>query len=68
MLQLRDICFFVAGAAFFHMISHILLPFYISLPYEFGCITITYGLNNTIIVLSAIVTAVLLYAGVKLKK
>ena len=68
MFRLRDVCFFVAGAAFFHMISHILLPFYVKLPYDFGCITITNSFNNAIIIISAIVTAVLLYAGVKLKK
>jgi hypothetical protein len=68
MFRLRDVCFFVAGAAFFHMVSHILLPFYVNLPYEFGCITVTNTFNNAIIIVSAIVTAALLYAGVKLKR
>jgi len=68
MFRLRDVCFFVAGAAFFHMVSHILLPFYVNLPYELGCITITSTFNNAIIIVSAVVTAALLYAGVKLKR
>jgi hypothetical protein len=68
MFKLRDVCMFVAGAAFFHMVSHILLPVYVDLPYTIGCITLTSAFNNAIIIVSALITAGLLYAGVKLKR
>ncbi|NDE63608.1 MAG: hypothetical protein EB053_04560 [Chlamydiae bacterium] len=68
MFKLRDVCIFIAGAAFFHMVSHILLPFYVELPYQFGCINLTNSLNNVVIVISAIVTAGLLWVSTKLKR
>ncbi|MBM3195103.1 MAG: hypothetical protein FJZ60_04980 [Chlamydiae bacterium] len=68
MFKLRDVCIFVAGAAFFHMISHILLPFYVDLPYKFGCLNITTAFNNGVIAVSAIVTIGLLWVSTKLKR
>lgn len=68
MFKFRDVCIFIAGAAFFHMVSHILLPFYVKLPYQLSFINLTNSLNNVVIVLSAIVTAGLLWVSTKLKR
>lgn len=66
--MLRDIVVFLAGAAFLHTISHVLLPYYVTLPLSTTVMTVTRSDNIWIIVISAIVTVLLLWLAKAMKK
>ena len=68
MFHLRDLWMFLAGITFFHMISHLLLPFYFKLPYKFLGFKLTEGINVWIILISALLTVGFLALGVRQKK
>jgi hypothetical protein len=68
MCKLRDLIIFLAGAQFFHTISHILLPFLITLPLDMRVITITSTVNLWIIIINALITILLLWWACKLGK
>lgn len=68
MSKLRDVVIFFAGAAFLHTISHIIFPFYVSLPFNVGFMELTHTNNTIIIIISAILTVALLWWAKKLSK
>lgn len=41
MISLRDIVIFLAGVAFLHTVSHIMVGFTIPLPYDFKIMVLT---------------------------
>jgi len=61
MCNLRDIVIFIAGAEFFHTISHIVLPFFFTLPIDFGFVEFTASLNSWAILVNAAITVALLW-------
>ncbi len=63
----RDIVVFTSGAAFFHTISHIVLPHYVKLPLHMEYMTLTAQANLYVILASAAVTVLLLIWAKKLK-
>lgn len=67
MLSLKNILIFLAGAQFFHTLSHILLPFFVALPLETNFVQVTSSLNNWAIFINAIITIALLWCAVKVK-
>lgn len=67
MLKLRDVVLFFAGAEFFHTLSHIVLPYFISLPLNMGFMMFTPTLNIWAIVINAILTIILLWWASRLK-
>lgn len=67
MSKVRDVIIFAAGAAFFHTISHILLPFFVDLPLNMGFMMFTPTGNVWTIVISAIITLALLWWASRIK-
>lgn len=61
MLKLRDVIIFIAGAEFFHTLSHIILPYFITLPLNIKFMTFTSSLNIWAIIINAIITILLLW-------
>ena len=68
MCNLRDVLIFLAGAAFFHTISHIILPYFINMPLDVGFMVLTPKLNFWVIGVSALITIALLWWAHKLRK
>ena len=64
---LRDIVIFIAGAEFFHTLSHIILPYFITLPINMKFLTLTPTINVVVIVINAIVTLLLLWWAHRLR-
>ncbi len=67
MLKLRDVLIFLAGAEFFHTLSHIILPYFVTLPLQLSFMTLTPNLNLFIIVINAIITILLLWWASRIK-
>jgi hypothetical protein len=67
MLTLKNVLIFLAGAAFFHGISHLLLPFYVELPLQGKGFTLTTMINLWTIIVSGSLTIALLWLASKLK-
>lgn len=67
MCSLRDTIIFLAGAVFFHMLSHILLPYIIALPFNFGFMTLTSTMNVWVIAINALLVIVLLWLAGRMK-
>lgn len=65
---LRDIIIFLAGAEFFHTLSHIILPFFITFPIHTKIIEVTYTVNYLAIFINAIITILLLWLAKKLPR
>lgn len=63
----RDVLIFVAGAVFFHMLSHIMLPFIVPLPINMGFMILTKMMNMWIIVTNAVITLALLWFAGRIK-
>jgi hypothetical protein len=68
MFKLRDVIIFIAGAEFFHTISHIILPFFISLPLHTNIIEVTPTVNLVAILINTIITLLLLWWAKKLSR
>lgn len=68
MIKLRDVIVFLAGAEFFHTLSHIILPFFITLPIHTTIIEITNTVNYVAILINAIITLLLLWWAKKLPR
>ena len=68
MLKLRDVVIFFAGAEFFHTLSHIMLPYFITLPVDMGFMMFTPKLNIWAIIINAIITILLLGWASRLNK
>ncbi|STY29170.1 Uncharacterised protein [Legionella wadsworthii] len=67
MCTLRDVIIFFAGAEFFHTVSHIILPFFISMPINLGFMILTPHFNLWIIGINALITLLLLWWACRLK-
>lgn len=67
MCKLRDVVIFAAGAEFFHTLSHIILPYLVTLPVNMKFITLTPSLNMFAIIINAIITIALLWWARRLK-
>lgn len=61
MITLRDVLIFVAGCTFFHTLEHIMLPYFVDLPWDLKFMTLTQVGNYWIIAGSALVTILLLW-------
>lgn len=68
MCNLRDVVIFLAGASFLHTISHIVLPFIITMPLNMGFMVLTNQLNFWVIGINAFITVALLWWACKLQK
>lgn len=67
-IKLRDVVIFLAGAEFFHMLSHIVLTSLISFPWQTKVMIISRSLNNWAILINGAITIALLVYASKLKK
>lgn len=66
MITLRDVVIFFAGFQFFHTIDHLIIPFYIKLPYDLGFMVLTPTINFWAIIINAFITLLLLWWAYKL--
>ena len=64
---LRDIIIFIAGAEFFHTLSHIILPYFIVLPLDLKLFTFTSTINLFAVIVNAIITIILLWWAYRLR-
>lgn len=67
MLKFRDVLIFLAGAEFFHTLSHIILPYFITLPLNMSFMMFTPSLNTWAIIINAFITIVLLWWASRIK-
>jgi hypothetical protein len=67
-MTLRDIVIFLAGAQFFHTLSHIVLPYYVDLPLKMKSFEFTSTMNFWVIIINAIITLLLLWLASRLRK
>lgn len=68
MFSFRDFIIFLAGAEFFHTLSHIIMIFFVNLPLNIKFMTLTPTINLWAIVINAIITIALLWWATKLPK
>lgn len=66
MCKLRDLVIFLAGAEFFHTLTHILLPYVIQLPLHMGFIEVTPAINLYATGINALITILLLWWACRL--
>lgn len=66
--MLRDVVIFFAGAEAFHTLSHLLIPYFFTLPLVVGSITLTSSLNNWAALINGIVTLALILIAAKMKR
>lgn len=59
-MKLRDVVIFVAGAEFFHTLSHIFLAYGVQLPLSTKWMVLTSRFNMWAILINAIITLLLL--------
>lgn len=67
MFSLKNVLIFLAGAEFFHTLSHIILPYVINLPIVIKGIEFTSTVNLWVIVINAIITILLLWWASRVK-
>lgn len=67
MIKLREVLIFLAGGEFFHTLSHIMLPYFITLPINMKFMIFTTSWNIWAIIINAGITAVLLWWAYRLK-
>lgn len=58
---LRDFVVFLAGAEFFHTLSHVLLPYFMTLPVDMKVTALTAEMNMWAIFINGIITLLLLW-------
>lgn len=68
MFSFRDLIVFLAGAEFFHTISHIIMHYFIVLPISTKFFILTPTLNIWAIIINAVITGALLWWASKLKR
>lgn len=66
MCKLRDLVLFLAGAEFFHTLSHIILPYFVTLPVHLRFMELTHMTNLWAVGINAVITIALLYWACKL--
>lgn len=64
--MLRNVVIFLAGAEFFHTLTHIFLALYVKLPLDFTFMSLTTRANIFAIVVNGIITLLLLWWAYKL--
>lgn len=64
----RDLVVFLAGAEFFHTLSHILIPYFFTLPLDMKFMTLTSMFNIWAIAINGIITVVLIWWAARLRK
>jgi hypothetical protein len=67
MFKFKNLIIFLAGASFFHTISHIVVPYIVILPFPTRFIEWTPSLNAWAIGINAAVTVILLLWASRLK-
>lgn len=67
MIKLRDALIFLAGAEFFHTLSHIILPYIVTLPLNMDFMILTPSLNKWVIIINAIITIALIWWASRIK-
>lgn len=65
---LRDIVIFIAGAEFCHTLSHIILPYFITLPIDMRFFTFTSTINLFAVIFNFVITLLLLWWAYRLSK
>lgn len=68
MCKLKDVVIFFAGAEFFHTLSHIILPYFITLPLPMSFMVFTPTMNYWAIGINAVITIALLWWASKIKR
>lgn len=68
MFSWRDLVVFLAGAEFFHTLSHILIGYFFTLPLDMKFMTLTPTMNMWAIVINGIITVVLIGWATRLQK
>lgn len=68
MFSLRDFVLFLAGAEFFHTLSHVFLAEFVELPMDFKLVVLTAPMNMWVIIINGILTILLLWWAVRLGK
>lgn len=63
---LRDVVIFLAGAEFFHTISHIIMPHFFNFPIDVKFMVMTAAMNNYAIGINAVITVLLLWWACRL--
>lgn len=67
-VKLRDVVVFLAGAEFFHTLSHFIVANIVVLPWHTKYMVVTENLNNQAIVINGVITVALLWWASRLKK
>lgn len=67
MFKLRDVVIFVAGAEFFHALSHVILPYFVSLPIDMKFMILTPTINVWAIIINTMITVALLWWATRLR-
>lgn len=67
MFKLRDVVIFFAGVEFFHTISHLVLPYFMTLPIDMKFMVLTPTINMWIVITNAIITIALLFWAYRLR-
>lgn len=67
MFTFKNVLIFLAGAEFFHTLSHILLPYFVELPLETKVILLTSTINVWAIIINALITLLLLWWAKRVK-
>jgi hypothetical protein len=68
MITLRDVIFFLAGAEFFHTLSHIFLAYFVTFPLAMKSFHFTSKMNFWAIIINLVVTILLVIWAVKLPR
>lgn len=68
MFSFRDVVVFLAGAEFFHTISHIFFGYFVRLPIDMKVMVLTPTLNLWATIINAAITIFLLWFSTKLKR
>jgi hypothetical protein len=68
MCTLREAIIFVAGAEFFHTLSHVFINFYVTLPIMTKFFELTTSMNHMAILVNGVITVLLIIWAMKLPK
>jgi hypothetical protein len=67
-VKLRDVVVFLAGAEFFHTLSHVMLAYSVTFPWQTKHMLVTQAVNNKAILINAAVTVALLWWASRIRK
>ncbi len=66
--NLRDWVIFFAGAQFFHMLGHIMMPYFMTFPIDMKVMVLTTGMNMYAIVINGVIMILLLWWAARLNR